>query len=63
MVKVNIPTDQKRLELDEIKKRQKQRKQNKPSKITNDMIYEILSDVLENQARIMNFLERGKFNG
>ncbi|MCL5290301.1 MAG: hypothetical protein M1489_04610 [Firmicutes bacterium] len=50
-------------ELKEIKTRQKARKkEGKPAKITNDMLYEMLSDVLENQARIMNYLERGKFN-
>ncbi|GBF34157.1 hypothetical protein DCCM_3269 [Desulfocucumis palustris] len=48
-----------RVELEQIKQRQVQRKQEgKPSKITNDMIYEMLSDVLENQARIENMLRK-----
>ncbi len=42
--------------------RQKERKTKKPEKITIELLYEMLSDVLENQARIMNYLERGKFN-
>ena len=63
MAKINIPIDHKRLELEQIKQRQRERKQNKPVKTTNEQLFDMLSDVLENQARIINFLERGKFNG
>ena len=62
MAKFHVPANPMRIELDQIKKRQKERKTKKPEKITNELLYEMLSDVLENQARIMNYLERGKFN-
>lgn len=62
MAKFHVPANPMRVELDEIKKRQKERKTKKPEKVTNELIYNMLSDVLENQARIMNFLEKGKFN-
>jgi hypothetical protein len=62
VVKFHVPAKPMRVELDAIKARQKERKAKKPEKITNDLLYEMLSDVLENQARIMNFLEKGKFN-
>lgn len=58
----HIPANPMRIELEQIKQRQRQRKQQEPEKVTNKMLYEMLSDVLENQARIMNYLERGKFN-
>ena len=57
MAKINIPVDNMRLELEEIKTRQKQRKSNNKSKPTNNDIYEMLIDVLENQARIENMLK------
>jgi hypothetical protein len=50
--RIHIPADPKRLELEAIKERQRQRKANgKPSKVTNEILYEMLIDVLENQAR------------
>ena len=58
MAKINIPIDNMRVELEEIKTRQKQRKQNDEFiKPTNNDIYEMLIDVLENQARIENMLK------
>ena len=62
--KIDIQPDPMQEELRIIKQRQQQRKeQGIPAKATNEMLYEMLSDVLENQARIMNYLERGKFSG
>lgn len=50
--RIHIPADPKRLKLEAIKERQRQRKANgKPSKVTNEILYEMLIDVLENQAR------------
>lgn len=50
--RIHIPADPKRLGLEAIKERQRQRKANgKPSKVTNEILYEMLIDVLENQAR------------
>jgi len=58
MAKINIPIDNMRVELEEIKTRQKQRKQNDEFiKPTNKDIYNMLLDVLENQARIENMLK------
>jgi hypothetical protein len=62
VTKFHVPANPMRVELDKIKKRQRERKAKKPEKITIELLYEMLSDVLENQARIMNFLEKGKFN-
>lgn len=54
---MKIPIDKMRVELDEIKNRQKVRKQaGKPVKVSNETIYEMLSDILENQARQENML-------
>lgn len=54
---MRIPVDKMRVELDEIKTRQKARKQSgKPAKVTNEMLYEMQSDILENQARLENLL-------
>ncbi|HOV79350.1 MAG TPA: hypothetical protein PK728_04530 [Bacillota bacterium] len=62
--KIVIQPDPMREELKQIKQRQLQRKEHDtPAKVTNEMLYEMLFDVLENQARIMNYLERGKFSG
>lgn len=59
MYKLQQPADPKRLELEQIKQRQKQRKQEgKPAKVANDILYEMLSDVLENQARFENMLKK-----
>ena len=65
MVKFHVPINQMRKELDEIKARQKQRKAQKgpQEEATNNVLYTMLSDILENQARIMNYLEKEKFNG
>ncbi len=62
MAKFHVPANLMRVELDAIKKKQKERKEEKPEKITNELLYGMLSDVLENQARIMNYMEKGKFN-
>lgn len=44
-------------ELRQIKARQKARKQaGKPAKVTNEMLYEMQLDILENQARQENML-------
>jgi len=54
---MKIPVDKQRVELDEIKARQKARKQaGKPAKVTNEILYEIQMDIMENQARIENKL-------
>jgi len=58
MAKINIPVDNMRLELNQIKLRQKERKLNDTIKPTNKDIYEMLIDVLENQARIENMLNK-----
>jgi hypothetical protein len=50
-------------ELKEIKQRQLQRKeQSTLTNVTNEILYEMLKDILENQARIINYLEYGKFS-
>lgn len=62
--KIVIQPDPMREELKQIKQRQKQRKeQGIPKNVTNTQLYEMLFDILENQARIMNYLEREKFSG
>jgi len=54
---VRIPADKMREELDEIKARQKARKQaGIPPKVTMEMLYEMQLDILENQARQENML-------
>ena len=65
MVKFHVPINKMRKELDEIKARQKQRKAQKgpQEEATNNVLYTMLSDILENQARIMNYLEKEKFKG
>lgn len=61
--KLVIKPDQATEEWKAIKQRQRLRKeQGTPMKVTNEMLYEMLSDILENQARLMNYLERGKFS-
>jgi hypothetical protein len=57
--KFHVPADHMRVELDAIKDRQKDRKQAEaPEKVTNEMLYEMLFDVIENQARIENALNK-----
>lgn len=54
---INIPVDLKRLELDNIKARQKARKEaGTPKNVTLEMIYQAQIDILENQARQENML-------
>ena len=43
-------------ELKQIKQRQTERKDNKPSKVGNEELWQMGSDILENQARIENKL-------
>lgn len=52
------PVNQSAEELRQIKARQRARKQaGKPAKVSNETLYEMLSDILENQARIENILK------
>jgi len=61
--KFAIQPDLMREELKEIKQHQLQRKeQGTLTNVTNEILYEMLSDILENQARIMNYLEYGNFS-
>lgn len=54
-----IPADPMITELQQIKQRQKDRKVAAiPKNITNDVLYQMLSDTLENQARLENKLNR-----
>lgn len=54
-----IPIDPFKQEHREIKARQRDRKtKGKPGKVSNEMLYEMLSDILENQARIENMLNK-----
>ena len=55
-VRLAIPLNPKKQELREIKARQVDRKNNKPDKVTDDLIYQMLADILENQARFENAL-------
>jgi len=56
---IHIPANPKRIELEAIKERQRQRKAHgKPQKVTNEMIYEMLMDILENQARHEDWLKK-----
>lgn len=55
---MKILIDKMRVELDEIKARQKARKQaGTPAKVTIEMLYEMQMDILENQARQENMLK------
>lgn len=55
---IRISANPKRLELEAIKQRQRKRKAaGKPSKVTNEILYEMLMDVLENQARHEDWLK------
>lgn len=52
-----VPADPMRVELEQIKQRQKDRKaKGLPKNIANEYLAQMLSDVLENQARIENML-------
>lgn len=54
---VNIPADPQRIALDEIKARQRARKEaGTPKNLTTEMIYQAQLDILENQARQENML-------
>lgn len=54
---VNIPVNPANEELRQIKARQKARQKiGKPQKVSLDDVYQMLSDVLENQARQENML-------
>lgn len=56
--RIHIPANPKRIELEAIKECQRQRKaRGKPQKVTNEMLYEMLMDILENQARHENWLK------
>ena len=47
---IHIPASAERVKSKEIKERHKKRKQNgKPEKVTNEMIYEILMDIMDKQ--------------
>jgi hypothetical protein len=56
--RLHVPVDKMRVELEEIKQRQLDRKNNlvDNKKITNQMLYHMLYDILENQARLENKL-------
>ena len=55
----HIPADPMRVELDEIKARQQQRKHaGIPGTVKKTNLYQMLSDILENQARIENKLNQ-----
>lgn len=54
---VHIPVDGKRVELDQIKQRQRARKADgMTQKVTNEALYQMGLDILENQARQENTL-------
>lgn len=56
---MKIPVNQMRIEAEQIKTRQKTRKAaGVPKNVTPEMLYEMLFDILENQARIENKLNR-----
>lgn len=53
------PADQARQDLAAIKARQKARKEaGVPAQVTNKELYQMLSDILENQAKIENMLTK-----
>lgn len=53
----HIPADPKRLKAEEIKARhQLRRNQIKPDKVTNEMLYELLMDLMEKQDVLENRL-------
>jgi hypothetical protein len=51
---ISIPASPSTIELREIKKRQLDRKQDPSKKVTNEELYQMLFDILENQARQEN---------
>jgi len=52
---INIPADPHRVALDEIKVRQRTRKESGiPKTVTLEILYQAQMDILENQARIEN---------
>lgn len=56
-----IPANPATTELKDIKKRQLERKtEGKPAEITNEVLYDMLFDVLENLARVENALNKQK---
>lgn len=58
---MKIPVDSQRVELEEIKARQKARKgSGKPAKVTMEILYEMQMDILENQARQENWIKELK---
>lgn len=55
---IHIPANPETIKSNEIKGRQKKRKENtKPEKVTNEMIYEMLMDIMDKQEILENKLK------